>query len=443
MTTHILALAGPRDRVPGFGRRDVLRLRFDAPGHPDAPIVKVPDVFARNGVVPSPTALDLLRLAIAVYAADTRIRRADAFDGWTRDIALHAFVHDPAIWLGASSLVEELLAFLTGDHWTVSFRPPPASHRPAVASPGREPRRVRADSVCLLSGGLDSFVGAIDLLEGGGTFAFVGHESQGSGATSHAQGAIEDVLVSAYGRERVPYLHLFVSPPHLRGRRSESSTRSRSLLFFGLAVATASGVGANRIVVPENGFISLNVPLTPSRLGSLSTRTTHPHLITLLGSLLSHLGIGVALDLPYRFQTKGELLRGCANRDVLARGLPLTVSCSHTEAGRYRGNPNLQCGRCVPCIVRRAAISVIGSDPTAYDHVDLAVPPPRESGIDLRVLRYGLARYKSKPPTLADVLVPGPLEGPAADLPLYTGVFARGLAEIRSFFDAGRDTPPP
>ena len=33
------------------------------------------------------------------------------------------------------------------------------------------------------------------------------------------------------------------------------------------------------ILVPENGVISINVPLTVRRVGTLSTRTTHPYFI--------------------------------------------------------------------------------------------------------------------------------------------------------------------
>lgn len=435
MTWKIVALAGPRDAHPSAGRKDVLRVRFDAPGNSSAPMMTIADTFARNGVNPSLVALDLLRLAVSVYAADTRILREDAFDGWTRDLALHAFVHDLTRWRGSEPLIERLLTFLTGDHWTVVLRHTPKTYRPIVAPAGRHPRLVAADTVCLLSGGLDSFVGAIDLLDAGHRLAFVGHQSSGGGATSRAQAAVGKILEGAYGDDRVPYLHLFVSPPALQGRRSESSTRSRSLLFLGLALATASGVGATRLVVPENGFISLNVPLTPSRLGSLSTRTTHPHFIALLNALLSKIGIPTSLELPYRFATKGELLSACTNQKVLRQGLPHTVSCSHTEAGRYQGDPNLQCGRCVPCVVRRAAIAVLGVDPTRYGHPTLSTPPAGGAGIDLRVLRFGLGRFAERAPTLADVLVPGPLDVPADELQQYLGVFVRGLAELRSLLE--------
>ncbi len=432
MTWQIVALAGQRDSHPFAGRKEVLRVRFDAPGDPNSPIMTIADTFARNGVNPSPVALDLLRLAVSVYAADTRVLRDDAFDGWTRDLALHAFVHDLTRWQGSAPLIERLLNFLTGDHWTVILRQAPKTYRPIVAAAGRHPRRVVADTVCLLSGGLDSFVGAIDLLDAGHRLAFVGHQSRGGGATSRAQEAVERILEDAYGNDRVPYLHLFVSPPPLRGRRSESSTRSRSLLFLSLALATASGIEATRLVVPENGFISLNVPMTPSRLGSLSTRTTHPHFIALLNALLSQLEIGTRIELPYRFATKGELLSTCTNQKVLRQGFAHTVSCSHTEAGRYHGDPNLQCGRCVPCVVRRAAIAVLGVDPTRYGHPNLSIPPAGDAGIDLRVLRFGLARFADRGPTLADVLVPGPLDAPADELQRYLGVFVRGLDELRS-----------
>jgi 7-cyano-7-deazaguanine synthase in queuosine biosynthesis len=432
MTTQIVALAGPRDALSSVGKRDIVRIRFDAPGHPHAPTVKVAETFARNNVKPSATALDLLRLAVSVYVADTRVLRDDAFDGWTRDLALHAFVQDLKLWRDTAPLIGDLLSFLTGDHWRLNFRQTPNAYRPVAASPGRNPQHVVADRVSLLSGGLDSFVGALDLLEAGHRVAFVGHQTGGGGATSRAQNEVARLLEAAYGIDRVPYLRLFVSPPPLNGRRSEPSTRSRSLLFIALALATASGIGATRLVVPENGFISLNVPLTPSRLGSLSTRTTHPHFITLFNSLLSNLGLGTTLALPYRFATKGELLGACKNMNVLRHGMPHTVSCSHTEAGRYHGNPNLQCGRCVPCVVRRAAIAVLGADPTPYGHQDLSVAPAKGAGIDLRVLRFGLARFAAKAPTLADVLVPGPLKVSADDLQHYLGVFDRGLAELRA-----------
>src|SRR5206468_929889 len=62
-----------------------------------------------------------------------------------------------------------------------------------------------------------------------------------------------------------------------RDMDTESSTRGRSFLFFALAALAASGIpGRTTFYVPENGLISLNVPLDILRVGACSTRTTHP-----------------------------------------------------------------------------------------------------------------------------------------------------------------------
>jgi hypothetical protein len=67
--------------------------------------------------------------------------------------------------------------------------------------------------------------------------------------------------------------------------------RSRSLLFFALGTAVAAALGeAVPLRVPENGLVSLNVPLTGTRLSSLSTRTTHPYFMERLAACVAALG---------------------------------------------------------------------------------------------------------------------------------------------------------
>jgi hypothetical protein len=56
---------------------------------------------------------------------------------------------------------------------------------------------------------------------------------------------------------------------------TERSTRARSIVFFAFAAMAASALATSAnpvaIFVPENGFISLNIPLNAGRVGSLST----------------------------------------------------------------------------------------------------------------------------------------------------------------------------
>ena len=440
MSWHVVCLAGPDDRFfPDLSPTDeTLVVPLDTPGHPYSLRTTVPDVLAKHGLVPSTAAHDLLNAAIAAYAADVRIPRRDTFDGWTRDLVLHLPVRGTG-WSEGAEVLTKLLSFLTGDHWTVRVREASASYRP---SPGKPPRggarELEAGTACLFSGGLDSYVGAVDLLAGGDRVALVGHHSAGGGATSTSQKDALAALREEYSEEQMPFLQFWLSPPKGEERASEITTRGRSILFVGLGIAVADGLRAKRLIVPENGLISLNVPLTNSRLGSLSTRTTHPYLMELFRKLLAIVGVDVSIHLPYRFRTKGEMLGDCANPRLVGVGLDATMSCSHPGAARFAGkSPNVHCGYCVPCLIRRAATAASGRpDPTVYATEDLSRPLAGDRGSDLRALKIALDRYEKEPPTLADVLVPGPLPGSDVELDAYLGVFGRGLDEVRSLLSA-------
>jgi 7-cyano-7-deazaguanine synthase in queuosine biosynthesis len=439
MTWHIITLSGPEDTYrPQIAPNDrTLLVPMGIPDHPDRVQNTAAEVFAEYGIAPSTAAGDLLAAATAAYTGDLRVPRHDTFDNWTRDLVLHLGVCKPDGWDQGSRTLARLLAFLTGDRWHVQVRPVPRGYRP---SPHSEPRRVRllkTRIVSLFSGGLDSFVGAVDWIEAVGPLALVGHHSAGGGPTSTSQSRALKVLRNHYDEGLSPFFQFWVSPPKGTKRTSEITTRGRSFMFLGLGIAVADGLGAERLLVPENGFISLNVPLTASRLGSFSTRTTHPHLIQLLQELLSQLGIGVAIDLPYRFRTKGELIRNCANRAAVVAGLAATMSCAHPSAARFSAlrDPNRHCGRCVPCLIRRAGITSVIPDPTLYAIPDLATPLTETARADLRAFRLALDRYGQNRPTLADLLMAGPLPGSDADLAAYLGVYERGLSEVRCFLD--------
>ena len=78
------------------------------------------------GVYPSEIGLDLLVLAAHVHAADTRISRVQqSQDSWTREIRLVVPVSDPDRWVSATSILKNMLNFLTGDRWEFGFRKRP------------------------------------------------------------------------------------------------------------------------------------------------------------------------------------------------------------------------------------------------------------------------------------------------------------------------------
>ncbi|MHB8644380.1 MAG: Qat anti-phage system QueC-like protein QatC [Thermomicrobiales bacterium] len=439
MTWHIVCLAGPEDHfTPHVAAGDaVLTVPFDVPGHPESLQSSVPDMLTTAGLSIPDAAHDLLRAAIGVYTGDVRIDRGAAFDRWTRDLTLYLPVQSSG-WAGGAPPLERLLAFLTGDRWHVETRPAPDAYRPATGRVVGHPMSIDATTIVLFSGGLDSYIGAIDALDGSDQVALVGHHAAGQGPTSRAQSRAIAALHTIYSEAQAPFLQFWVSPPKGPRRASESTTRGRSILFLALGVAVASSLSHARLVVPENGFISLNVPLTPARLGSFSTRTTHPHLVALLRDLVAELHLDSTIELPYRHKTKGEMLMECANADALSQGIPATMSCAHSSAGRFGAarDPNLHCGYCVPCVIRRAAIAHWGADPTPYAYPDLRAPLTPGRGADLRAFRLALDRYAARAPRIADVLVPGPLPGNRAERDAYLAVFRRGLAEVRAFLDS-------
>jgi hypothetical protein len=224
---------------------------------------------------------------------------------------------------------------------------------------------------------------------------------------------------------------------------TETTTRGRSFIFFALAALAASALHAGTpIYVPENGLISLNVPLDALRLGAWSTRTTHPFYMARWQDLLDNLGIKAHLINPYRFKTKGEMLSECKNKTLLKKALGETVSCSSIGKGRWKGLSPGHCGYCAPCLIRRASIhAAFGSDPTPYSISDLQAQPldaKQAESEHVRAFKM-MSRRLAETPSLAPILVhkTGPLSDyPAKDVAQYASVLRRGISEVGVIVDS-------
>ncbi len=447
-TYHVLIRAGAADtHVVATGGSDVLvGLRLDsAPGDDRWRVDEsVWDTLGVFGLRPTQDATDFFRFATAAYCADLLVPHETAFDRWSRDIVLHVPVSDPARWNSVGASLRELLGFLTGDHWTVEFRaavvPPPPG---AIRMRGRL-GPVRANCVCLLSGGLDSAIGAADLIDAGDRVAFVSHNAKSGGASfsSPSQRNVIAALRPHAADGQFHHLRFRVNPPApIPGvTAAVTTTRSRSIMFFALGLLVASaldvaqGDGPVPLVVPGNGLISLNVPLTPARLGSWSTRTTHPHTLATLRTVMDGLDLATALVTPYATATKGEMLAALAVRDrPLAEALiGATVSCAHPNQGRFlepaRREPH--CGTCVPCIIRRASAQHAGVDDSRYS---FNLPAEldalhQDRAADARAFLYALARRR-RPATPLDINLSGPLHVETDD----------ELRDLMRVYDAGMD----
>lgn len=399
------------------------------------------DQLRELGMSPSETSIDLALLAAVVTAADTRISRAtESQDAWSREVELNIPVHNPGLWSDLAPLVVTTLNFLTGDRWALRFRSRVAGFD-QLAIPPEKLRITNPTSVCLFSGGLDSFIGAIDLFASGEEPMLVSHYWD-SNSTGTYQSYCAEALKRHFSIANIAHIRARIGFPRdtIQEVSAEDTLRGRSFLFFSLAAMVADAVSGDMVIhVPENGLISLNVPLDPLRLGALSTRTTHPFYMARFCDLLRGLGLTAQLHNRYAFQTKGQMARGCVDLAFLQREAKNTMSCSSPGSRRYDPDPTQRepkhCGRCVPCLIRRAAIlEAWGVDETPYRIPDLrtqVLDTNKAEGEHVRSFQLALSRLARHPSRAKlDIHRPGPLSDHPNEFAAYEAVYIAGLQEV-------------
>jgi hypothetical protein len=427
--------------IPSIGAQEVLDLDF-------APF------YIAFGE-PAPLTLDLLLIATISYLLDKCCPRSLADDYWTREFEIDFPVSEPGKWQSVRHELQECLQFLSGDEWTIGFQ-----GRPDVMfSLPRVPRKIKIptliasenddkpsfEAVSLFSGGLDSLSGVIDYLASApGNLLLVGHhDATGPGGdqrrlleNSDLQRTYPSRLEPLRIRAR-PLPAAFAQPGQvvLSPLDREPTLRSRSMVFLALGLYAAHALGDSvPLQVPENGFIAINIPLTPSRIGTCSTRTTHPYFLDRVRAVVSKIGLGNNITNPYESKTKGEVLAGSADLETLKSLAPYSVSCAHaTRRGKWVRRHARNCGYCVPCLVRRASLHHIGLDDGleyGYDicagELDLRV----DVATDLRAVLDCLREVRSTEQVKERVFLTGPLPGDMFDM--HVGVIERGLEELRS-----------
>lgn len=386
-------------------------------------------------VTSSETAVDLLIVASMVFAADTGLnRRKLSEDGWTRQFRMFVPVHNPDKWTSVSAHLERMLKFLTGDIWEFQFRARPTKYQTVVQA--TEALDLTAfDTVSLFSGGLDSLIGAIDLLEAGRVPLFISHSKDVY--ASSAQKNLAFKFEAQYSDKSYDILRapIGVSAAHLKAAGSDENQRARSFLFYAMAAVAADALeGVGTVLIPENGLIALNVPLEPFRLGSLSTRTAHPFFIRCISELAKDLGLRTNFENPYSFQTKGEMVASCKNLNFLNQVTSISMSCSAPGKDRWsKGVSNQHCGYCVPCLIRRASLKrgLGHADPTKYTLDDLAqkFDSRKKDGENIRSFKFAVD-HAAKHPEAWRYLVrkTGPLS--TSHVNGYAQMYGRGMAEV-------------
>ena len=205
----------------------------------------------------------------------------------------------------------------------------------SLSDSAQEPKATRAvrvpfahgSAVCLFSGGLDSLVGAIDWLETRPMNLW--SSSATTIRASEDRSMTKKPSSASFVKAIAPdFLRCWLESGRILADL-EITMRSRSLLFIALGVFVAHSLGDDTpLLIPENGTMALNPPLTPSRRGSCSTRTAHPYYLKRLQQLLDGLGLKHRLENPLLGKTKGEVASECRNADLLKSAAMESVSCA-------------------------------------------------------------------------------------------------------------------
>ena len=349
-------LAGSRATLAGIRSHESAIELFGRSSDPNvatAGAAVLHEISKRKYVVPQ-AAWDFLALALAAVVADGATPRRLSPDGWTRMLGMRVAVNDPDAWSKSLPLLESAMNFLTTDIWAIE----PVSGGMSAPAP-KKFTMPAVDAAALLSGGLDSLVGAIDLSAQGISLLAVSQTVRGDSDKQEGFAAR-----TGSGMDLLQLNHNASTPR----TDKERSQRSRSVIFLAFALLAACSTAKYEagqtvpIYLSENGFIAINPPLTNARLGSLSTRTAHPAFLSKIQAVFDDMGLHVRIINAYAEKTKGEMLNECADQVALRREAMLSTSCGRFQRYRYR-----HCGRCIPCQIRRAAFLEWGRlDTTDY-----------------------------------------------------------------------------
>jgi 7-cyano-7-deazaguanine synthase in queuosine biosynthesis len=293
----------------------------------------------------STTAADLLDFASAVFQIE-RLMRGRGGINRPEHIIFRMKLRNPEAWnTRAIQTAQAILHLLGNATWELQFIP--GSY---------EPKEYNLDTnseinqVVLFSGGMDSTCGAMTM----------GDESNKTQLVSFYgthQKNVQIEIASELGYRKPTQWHLKWSGPIRPG----GTFYYRSFLFLSIASVVARSWNASQIYQFENGILASAIPPGPTWM---MTKHAHPELHAFCEDLFSELYGNVwKINNPFLSLTKRE----CFEKSVNSLGsekahylIDKTETCWFQWSNRIKGGkktPGKPCGVCVPCLVRRTAVS--------------------------------------------------------------------------------------
>ena len=430
------------------GQVRVIRLKFD----PKSLWAFAQDVTS--------VAFDFLILSMIVYNVDRSINRQQySDDGWRRNIVLlNVPVLNLSQMIKASNALNKAISFLTGDSWDIHFcQGQPYNYAPKKNIAYYNKREY--SKVALFSGGLDSLIGFIDeaaSLHDGSKLLLISHMDLGKEHSDQKHilnYCQENNIYSGKYSQLLLNAGLKANSWNIKGTTSESTFRSRSLLFFAAGIYAAFNINPTMpLIVPENGTISINIPLDKGRRSSCSTRTTHPTFINLLEQALNILNIKNGLINPYRLKSKADMMIECfqsPQKAMILKSL-YKFSCSCAKRGHnsfwdksnveIHNNNITHCGMCLPCLYRRVALDAVGLDTPQQYGTDILHGTKydlnnknQKRNRDFRSLLYFLKNRANKKTIQLELLMNG--VDSENDLENYTSLAMHSYEQVGAWID--------
>lgn len=402
----------------------------------------------------SSIAFDFLVFSLSVYNADRAISRAQySEEGWCRRMRLTV----PVLHLSEMNISKEKLTsalnFLTGDDWELNFvqaEPYQIDQELPIVD------RSIYGRVSLFSGGLDSLIGFVDgcaLLETGKKILLVSHKELGKEWSDQVR-ILDDCKTHQLftGKYEQLLVNAGINNQGWISQRAvcEGTFRARSILFMGAGIYCAHAINPQMpLIIPENGTISLNIPLDQGRRSACSTRTTHPVFLKRLQEALNLMGIQNQLVNPYQLKSKADMMEDCCNDPAKKVALKVlykdSCSCakrSHKKSWKRRrdrnGNSILHCGFCLPCIYRRVALEAVGwgmKEPVGVNvfnvnEIGLSNPDIRKSR-DFKALLYFLRKRCSRDTIEGELIANGVYD--KHELEEYTKFLLHSYEQVRDW----------
>lgn len=128
------------------------------------------------------------------------------------------------------------------------------------------------------------------------------------------------------------------------------------------------------------------------------------------------------------------MLEECVDQVAIAKAIPLSVSCSHWH------RKHMQCGHCVPCLIRRSSIHHAGFTQDApYVSKNLKfVHNDKGTRDDLHAVQTAITRLNKSQDYKGWIRQSGSLPNEQTTREKLESTIRRGLKEVETFLEANK-----